>query len=483
MKIKSWIFLFLLLLPMLASASVRINEIAWMGTRPSNTNEWLELYNDQPQAVALSGWHIVAEDGTPNIALSGSIDANGYYLIERTDDQSVSRVKADLVTTFGSGLSNAGETLYLKDGSGAVVDEVIGGKDWMNVGGNNETKESAQRTANSWITGVPTPRRANISNGEVLGTMTTTAPQINEVSISTAQNVEAFIGEPHTFSASVFDAEGKPLRDISYRYNFGDGSIGNGSSATHTYQFVGDYVASLDVFWNGMSKNVRIAVSVTDPNIVIDKMATGTTGYIELKNRDTHELDMSGWHLRDQHEAGTHDFIFPLHSIILPLGSLRLPNQTTGLLLETYSPLDKITLSYPDGNVIFVYNSLRSTPTAKTHTTQVFNSKKLPLLIIATSSGIVLGATTAKLEETAKGAAVGTVLWQRKGVSPKFLTLSDAVQWVLVILGILSIILAAYIIARSRVDEATAADEYAIIEDIIEGKDDLKGNARLLDLE
>ena len=41
-------------------------------------------------------------------------------------------------------------------------------------------------------------------------------------------------------------------------------------------------------------------------------------------------------------------------------------------------------------------------------------------------------------------------------------------------LGIISMILAVYIIMRSRVDEANLADEYAIIEDIIEGRDDMK---------
>lgn len=469
----------------IAMASVRINEIAWMGTPASNTNEWIELYNDAPQAVYLSGWHIDAQDGAPSIALSGSIGGNGYYLIERTDDKTLPGVTADLVTSFGGGLSNAGETLYLKDASGVTLDTVTGGKDWTNIGGDNKSKETAQRTANSWITGTPTPRSENVSNGEILGASTiSTADDGSLIVVSTDKSVNAFVEMPCVFTASVTDKNGNVLRDVSYRYNFGDGAIGDGMSATHTYHFVGDYAASLDVFWNGTSKNVRIAVSVTDPNVVIDKIATGTAGYIELKNRGSHELDMTGWHLRDQYDAGANDFIFPLHSIILPLGALRLPNQTTGLLLSAYSPLNKITLSYPDGNVIFVYSPPKTASNPATHSSQVVKLSPKPYTpSIATTSGVVLGATTAKMEETAKGAAVGTVLWQRQGVSPQFLTLPGSMQWLFVVLGILSIILAAYIIARSRIDEATAADEYAIIEDIIEGKDDLKGNSRLLDLE
>lgn len=469
----------------IASASVRINEIAWMGTAASNTNEWIELYNDSPVAVYLSGWHVEAQEGTPSITLNGSIGANGYYLIERTDDKTLPGITADLVTSFGGGLSNTGETLYLKDASGATLDTVASGKDWSNVGGDNLTKETAQRTANSWITGTPTPRAENVSNGEILGATTmSSADDGSLIVVSTEKSVNAFTEVPYVFTASVTDKNGSALHDVSYRYNFGDGAIGDGVSASHTYHFVGDYAASLDVFWNGTSKNIRIAVSVTDPNVVIEKIATGTAGYIELKNRGAHELDMTGWHLRDQYDAGANDFVFPLHSIILPLGSLRLPNQTTALLLDAYSPLNKITLSYPDGKIIFMYSPPKTTSSATIHLSPVIKLLPKPTVpSFSTTSGTVLGATTAKMEETAKGAAVGTVLWQQRGVSPQFLTLSGSMQWLFVILGILSVILAAYIIARSRIDEATAADEYAIIEDIIEGKDDPKSNSRLLDLE
>lgn len=457
-----------------ALASVRINEIAWMGTTLSSSNEWIELYNDAPQAIYLSGWHLDALDGTPSIALSGVISGNGYYLIERTDDKTIPGVNADLVTSFGAGLSNTGETLSLKNASDVVLDSVIGGKDWGNVGGDNLSKETAQRTANSWITGTPTPRAENVSNGEILGAMTTSANN-GTITITTESDVGAFVGVPYLFSASALDKNGSPLSDASYRYNFGDGSVGDGSSVSHAYAFAGDYAASFDVFWNGTSKNVRIAVSVTDPNVVIDKIATGTTGYIELKNRGAQELDMTGWHLRDQYEAGADDFIFPLHSIILPLSSLRLPNQTTGLLLAAYSSLNKITLSYPDGKIMFMYGPQKTSRIATPYAAPVIKpAPKSHPSNLATSSGVVLGATTAKMEETAKGAAVGTVLWQRQGVSPQFLTLSGSMQWLFVVLGILSIILAAYIIMRSRVDEATAADEYAIIEDIIEGREDLQ---------
>src|SRR3989338_3944489 len=117
-------------------ASVRLNEIAWMGTTLSPTNEWIELYNDTALPVVLSDWKIEARDGLPSVALSGILPPNGYFLIERTDDNSVPGVKADLIISFGTGLSNSGETLLLTDASSTIIDTVMGGASWTSIGGN-----------------------------------------------------------------------------------------------------------------------------------------------------------------------------------------------------------------------------------------------------------------------------------------------------------------------------------------------------------
>ena len=62
---------------------VVLNEIAWMGTTTSATDEWIELFNNTPSAIHLAGWTLTAADGTPGIVLSGSIPAGAYFLLER----------------------------------------------------------------------------------------------------------------------------------------------------------------------------------------------------------------------------------------------------------------------------------------------------------------------------------------------------------------------------------------------------------------
>jgi hypothetical protein len=110
------------------AASVRdvvISEVAWMGTQASANDEWIELYNTTDHDIDLTGWKLQAADGTPTITLSGIIPAHGFFLLERTDDNTVKDIAADLI--YGNdgsnwALSNSGETLLLKDPSNTIID-------------------------------------------------------------------------------------------------------------------------------------------------------------------------------------------------------------------------------------------------------------------------------------------------------------------------------------------------------------------------
>ncbi len=162
---KLLIFVTLFSFASTASAQVVINEIAWMGTAESATNEWIELLNNGSDTVNLSGW-ILRIEGRRNkdIALTNSISAGAYYLIERTDDNTLPNILADLITPFGAGLSNGGTTLVLFNEQGLEIDRVNGNDNWRIGGktaGNNTTKETAQRAGALWITATATPRAVN----------------------------------------------------------------------------------------------------------------------------------------------------------------------------------------------------------------------------------------------------------------------------------------------------------------------------------
>jgi cardiolipin synthase len=113
------------------AGEVVINEVAWMGTAASTYDEWIELKNNTDQDVDLNGWTLAAEDGTPSIALTGTIPANGYYLLERTDDTTVNNIPADQIYT--GDLNNSSEVLILRND--VVVDTFVYGDSETAVSG------------------------------------------------------------------------------------------------------------------------------------------------------------------------------------------------------------------------------------------------------------------------------------------------------------------------------------------------------------
>lgn len=136
--------------------SVVINEIGWMGTKASPYDEWIELYNNTASAISLAGWTLRASSGSPDITLSGTISAHGYYLLECGDDTTISGVAADKI--YQGALSNDGEGLELKDHTGQVIDSVNGGGGPWPAGSNEPVKYSMERidpassgTDSNWI--------------------------------------------------------------------------------------------------------------------------------------------------------------------------------------------------------------------------------------------------------------------------------------------------------------------------------------------
>ena len=98
---------------------VLINEVAWAGTAASANDEWIELHNRSHFDVNLRGWLLTDHDNL-NIVLDGGIGPGGYFLLERTDEDTISNIPADLIYT-GS-LRDEGEILWLIDPDGRIVD-------------------------------------------------------------------------------------------------------------------------------------------------------------------------------------------------------------------------------------------------------------------------------------------------------------------------------------------------------------------------
>jgi len=112
--------------------TVVINEIAWMGTASSYNDEWIELYNNTASNIDITGWRLTSVDGSPDITFpTSTISTSSFYLIERTDDNTVSDIVADYTGSFGYGLSNSGEKLELRDVDNNLIDVVDCSSGWF----------------------------------------------------------------------------------------------------------------------------------------------------------------------------------------------------------------------------------------------------------------------------------------------------------------------------------------------------------------
>ncbi len=89
----------------------------------SSADEWIELQNQTASPIDLDGWRLT-DGGDINVALSGTIPAHSYFLLERTDESTIADISASQIYT-GS-LANSGERLELLDSSGAIVDTANG---------------------------------------------------------------------------------------------------------------------------------------------------------------------------------------------------------------------------------------------------------------------------------------------------------------------------------------------------------------------
>ena len=143
--------------------AVIINEVAWMGTDKSHTDEWIELKNLYRDEVDIGGWQLQNKDrGIKVVFKPGSVlPAGGFYLLERTDDTTIPAVVADAIYT--GNLANSNEALYLFDADCGLQDSVAAQPSWP--AGDNAGKRTMERTGDLlWRTSVKaggTPRQEN----------------------------------------------------------------------------------------------------------------------------------------------------------------------------------------------------------------------------------------------------------------------------------------------------------------------------------
>lgn len=131
---------------------VVINEVAWMGTEYSSSDEWIELKNISGEDVNLNGWQLLDKGNQVKVIFDSEdiILANSFYLLERTDETTVLNVLSDKI--YSGALSDSNESLRLFNSSCELVDQIEAGSNW--VAGDKESKKTMERNLdlNGWHT-------------------------------------------------------------------------------------------------------------------------------------------------------------------------------------------------------------------------------------------------------------------------------------------------------------------------------------------
>ncbi len=328
-----------------AEAAVIVNEVAWMGTATSANDEWIELYNDG-STETVDGW--VLSDGMNfNVPLTGTIAANSYAVLERTDDATVAG-SAFLIYT-GS-LVNTGATLTLKRGDGSVADQVAGGTDWSAIGGDNVTKETAQYTSGGWVTAIPTPGAANSTVSEAPqdtededdestsaatrsgggGGVAKSRPAEPVILHAEPSQPTVRISMPATLyvnqevsASAIVSAVGKTIaQSMEYQWNFGDLSTGSGAAAVHRYAYPGEYVVSVRAAYKDFVATDKVAVTVL-PRML--SMTQNAAGDLQIHNNAQYEINASAYTV-----TGMQTVTFPAGTYIAPRATVTIPWRQLG---------------------------------------------------------------------------------------------------------------------------------------------------------
>jgi hypothetical protein len=295
-----------------------ISEIAWMGTETSFADEWIELYNNTTSTIDITNWTLKSSDESPSITFktkigqkiySGhseatpvnfSIPASGFYLLERTDDDTVMDIPADYIYT--GALNNNGETLELSDAQGNLIDAANFTDGWLF--GNNTTKQTMERK-NLLLT-------ANPNNWQ-----TSAIPH----------------GTPLAQNSSPEESESEQNND--------------------NLSITNDQLSIINNQSNNLSSPEPQTIKY--PNgVVINEILPSPDGpdaeneWIEIFNQNNFSVNISNWEITDT-QGKTKSYFFPRNTIIKAKSFLLFPRPQTKITLN--NDADGLNLIHPNKTI------------------------------------------------------------------------------------------------------------------------------------
>ncbi|MEK9150645.1 MAG: lamin tail domain-containing protein [Patescibacteria group bacterium] len=253
-----------------------INEVAWMGGANGADDEWIELKNISSSEINLNGYQLIDRAEQIKIVFNGNnkISANGFYLLERTDDDSAPDAKADKI--YSGALANTNEGLRLFNPDCELIDEVLANSNWP--AGSNENKKTMERGDNfNW-------HASSLAGGTPKKENSRLIVQETKQQIQIMEEADNEVAPQISFGTSAIQQAANSPQQTQQAQQ----TASFKQCAFQTSQFPSrQKIIINEVAWMGGSSDFSLAA--------VDE-------WLELKNISDDEINLSGWQILDKSE-------------------------------------------------------------------------------------------------------------------------------------------------------------------------------------
>ena len=290
-----------------ATIPIAINEIAWMGTKASAYDEWLELKNNTGHRINLSQWAIESADNLPYIALAGEMSPYEYRILERRANTITA---SSIISVYGNGssqwaLGNNGEELILSYASTTLDKSPAITSDTWTAGENTsstsrktmervDSKQSGATSTNwtTWGTNINFIKNGQDADGNQISG---TPGECNSASYSNLNNDQSITGDLtltkndcyYTSAGSSVSATGTLAIEEGVRISlYQNNLVINGvivASGTPNNPII------IDSF-SGMQTSNSVKISGSNGTSTMDNVIISNTGGIYLNNSASLEI-------------------------------------------------------------------------------------------------------------------------------------------------------------------------------------------------
>jgi len=255
------------------SPTVVINELMWMGSSVSASDEWIELRNMTNTLVDIGGWSLSKKSSGNEVPMltfptGSTIEPNGYFLVSNyaIGPSSVLTVSPDVVTSDVA-LANTSLQIKLYDATQTLIDVADDGSGAPLAGEYSSAEQEYFSMERNILPGDGKIGSAWHTSSSVMDPLrnehgTPRTENSNAVPVAKAgEDATGVVGVPIFFDGSEsFDPDGGTL---TMRWDFGDGSSADGATPTHAYQTVGTYNVLLTIDDGTVSITDELQVTVT----------------------------------------------------------------------------------------------------------------------------------------------------------------------------------------------------------------------------